>query len=168
MLAGVQADQVVELVAARPRGFQQLRVDQPLQQRLAGRLRQVKQPTGAHHVQVWPVREAQQPERRGGGLVDRVGAVLERRQGHVEGGADLQPVNRQLVEPAGGVLEPPGELADRPGGAGGQPGAGDADRQRQVAAPPNNLLGRLGVRADPFRAGELGEQLHRLVGRQQV
>src|SRR6266545_5268147 len=38
LLVGVQADQVVELVAARMWALQQLRVDQPLHQRLGGRL----------------------------------------------------------------------------------------------------------------------------------
>jgi hypothetical protein len=91
VVAGVQAHQVVELVAARLRTLQQLRVDQPLQQGLAGRLALLQQPGRGRNVQVWTIRQTQQSKHRGGGLVDRVGTVPQALQGHVEHRADPKP-----------------------------------------------------------------------------
>jgi hypothetical protein len=77
VLAGVQAHQVVELVAARSGRLQQPRVDQALEQPLGDRLWLVEQPGGGRGAEIRTVGEAEQPEGARGGAVDLLRALLK-------------------------------------------------------------------------------------------
>ena len=70
----------------------------------------------------------------------------------------------ELVQAAGLVGQPVDQLLDAPVRPRGQPRAGDAQRQRQVAALRGDRGRGLGLRLHPLAAGDAGEQVQRLAG----
>jgi hypothetical protein len=168
VVAGMQADEVVELVTAWAWGLQQVDVDQPLQHGQGGGLGLVQEPGGGGDVEVGSVGQAEQPEPGCSILVNVVRASLEGLQGDVEGGPHGQPFGGELIESVAGVSQSAGKLADRPAGPGGQPGAGDPEGQRQAAAQPHHLGGGLRLGGDPGGADDAAQQLQRLLLGKQV
>jgi hypothetical protein len=152
---GVQAHQVVELVAARPAGSPGAE-RRPAVPAGAGSFPRAGRGAGLpRDPEVRPVGQAEETERSDSRLIEALRALLE----GVKGGAEARPhgqlADLQLPQAAGGVAEPDGQLADIPAGPGGQPGAGDPDRQGQVAAVAHHLARRLKVPGDapgaPYR-----------------
>jgi hypothetical protein len=94
VLTGVEAHQVVEAVATRPGGLQELGVDQPLQQPGGAVLGLVEQPGGGCHGEVWPIGEAEQAEGSHCRPIDGVRAVLQVLQGDLEAGLHSSPASR--------------------------------------------------------------------------
>ena len=165
----VQPDQFVHPVPRLPPGHRahidQVRLDQPVQaapDRRAGRR------TGSDRVQ-----------RAGGELAEREVADqpveprllgAERPVAEVGTGADRQLADAQLVQPLALVPQPAGQLGRAQVRPLGQPAGRDPDRQRQVAAGRDDLVGGGPVLVTVQRpvAGHPAEQLDRLGGVQQV
>ncbi|GAA1396809.1 hypothetical protein GCM10009639_33360 [Kitasatospora putterlickiae] len=151
-VAGVGAQQVVQPEPAGRPFLHQVGVGQARQQRGRRGRGRVGQRGGAVRAEVRAGHQAEQPEHP-------LGRGRERAVGEVEGGPyrrapvafDVQPAEHVAARQLGAVV-------GDPGAAGDQVGAGDPDGQRQAAAEPDELAGRLLLGRDPALADGAGQQ----------
>ena len=182
-LAGVLAHQVVEdvshVVHARPHGLHQARVDElldgvagrghvqvrPVRRgcgRRAGGLRRDRRSAVAGRIRGQEdgghpgrdVGRVELPEQ----AVQAAGRAGQAVVGDVERGAHAQAVVGQLVQSVP-VAEPRREVGHPPVRPGGQLRAGDAQRQRQPSAQPEQVLAGARLGTQPPRPDDAGQQL---------
>jgi hypothetical protein len=148
LLPRVQAEQVVEAVAARRGRLQELGVDQPFQRPLGGLLGLVQQPGHDRHADLGAVQQPQRVEQPRRGMVHRLGAGSQLLARDREAGPDARLGQLQLVEAPLGVAEPLGQRPDRPARPSGQPCSRDPQRQRQPPAPAGHVRRGPGLGGD--------------------
>jgi hypothetical protein len=141
----------VQLVpAGRPAGLDQAGRDQFVERagRDAGRLAE-----HLGHIRAERGRwQQRQPPEDGPRLV----AELPVRQ--LERGQDAEVARAEQAEPAALVAQPAGQVTQRPAGPDGELVSDDAQRERQPAAEPDDLIARGGLRGHPLRPGHLHQE----------
>jgi hypothetical protein len=161
--AAVGAQQIMQAVAARPGGLDQVRAVQLAKPAPGLRQAGPGERCGGVGVEVGPGVQAQQPERPGGTAVQVPVGPGEHRP---HGGARI-PAGIEQVQPLLLIGQPGGQLGERYGRAAHGELGGYPQGQRQAAALSRQRGGRVRLIIDP-PADQRPQQANRVLQRQQV
>lgn len=153
--AGIEADQVVELVAVGPGGLEETSVPQAFQGGFGAVVGPVGQGGGGGGGVGGQAEQAQQGQQVGG--VAAGGFFSEAVVADRDAGANGQVGVLQHVQASGGVGQPYFQVGQGPVGAGRQAGADDPQGEGETAAQVDDPLGRLRFGAYPVGSGQAGQ-----------